>query len=126
MAKKSESKKTKPKSAGLMTEVAVENLAFTLGRKADIDEVLRQAGLTRQRLSVLMVDDEIAQAMETRLDAVLNAPWRFVEDHGANGFFKGYSLAGMLRSSQVHGKLALTVIRLWRLTMHLPVIVNLL
>ena len=60
MAKKSESKKTKPKSAGLMTEVAVENLAFTLGRKADIDEVLRQAGLTRQRLSVLMVDDEIA------------------------------------------------------------------
>jgi hypothetical protein len=50
-----------------MTEVAVENLAFTLGRKADIDEVLRQAGLTRQRLSVLMVDDEIAQAMETRL-----------------------------------------------------------
>jgi hypothetical protein len=48
-----------------MTEVAVENLAFTLGRKADIDEVLRQAGLTRQRLSVLMVDDEIAQAMET-------------------------------------------------------------
>lgn len=87
MAKKSESKKTKPKSAGLMTEVAVENLAFTLGRKADIDEVLRQAGLTRQRLSVLMVDDEIAQAMETRLDAVLNAPWRFVEDHGEQTVF---------------------------------------
>jgi 2-hydroxychromene-2-carboxylate isomerase len=70
-----------------MTEVAVENLAFTLGRKADIDEVLRQAGLTRQRLSVLMVDDEIAQAMETRLDAVLNAPWRFVEDHGEQTVF---------------------------------------
>jgi len=29
-----------------------------------------------------MTDDEISQAMETRLDAVLNAPWRFVEDHG--------------------------------------------
>ena len=87
MAKKLESKKTKPKSAGLLTEVAVENLALTLGRKADIDEVLRQAGLTRQRLSVLMADDEIAQAMETRLDAVLNAPWRFVEDHGEQTSF---------------------------------------
>jgi phage gp29-like protein len=34
-----------------------------------------------------MVDDEIAQAMETRLDAVLNAPWRFVEDHGEQTVF---------------------------------------
>lgn len=87
MAKKSESKKSRPKSAGLMTEVAVENLAFTLGRRADLDEVLRKAGLSRQRLSVLMADDEIGQAMETRLDAVLNAPWRFVEDHGEQTVF---------------------------------------
>ncbi|EXF55844.1 hypothetical protein J502_3044 [Acinetobacter sp. 1294596] len=83
MAKsKNKQKETKPKSAGLMTSVAVENLAFAMGRAADVDEVLRQAGLSRQRLSVLMTDDEISQAMETRLDAVLNAPWRFVEDHG--------------------------------------------
>ncbi|MEG2268703.1 MAG: DUF935 family protein, partial [Acinetobacter sp.] len=33
------------------------------------------------RLSVLMADDEISQAMETRLDSVINAPWRFKEDH---------------------------------------------
>lgn len=65
-----------------MTSVAVENLAFAMGRAADVDEVLRKAGLSRQRLLVLMTDDEISQAMETRLDAVLNAPWRFVEDHG--------------------------------------------
>ena len=83
MAKsKNKQKETKPKSAGLMTSVAVENLAFAMGRAADVDEVLRKAGLSRQRLLVLMTDDEISQAMETRLDAVLNAPWRFVEDHG--------------------------------------------
>src|SRR5690606_40353481 len=27
-------------------------------------------------------DLEISQAMETRLDSVINAPWRFKEDHG--------------------------------------------
>ncbi|MCK4086127.1 DUF935 family protein [Acinetobacter radioresistens] len=88
MAKsKNKQKETKPKSAGLMTSVAVENLAFAMGRAADVDEVLRQAGLSRQRLSVLITDDEISQAMETRLDAVLNAPWRFVEDHGEQTIF---------------------------------------
>lgn len=70
-----------------MTSVAVENLAFAMGRAADVDEVLRKAGLSRQRLLVLMTDDEISQAMETRLDAVLNAPWRFVEDHGEQTIF---------------------------------------
>ncbi len=86
-AKEAKAKKAKPKSAGLMTSVAVENLTFAMGRAADVDEVLRQAGLSRQRLSVLMTDDEISQAMETRLDAVLNAPWRFVEDHGEQTIF---------------------------------------
>ena len=83
MAKsKNKQKETKPKAAGLLTEVAVEKLAFSMGRAADVDEVLRKAGVTRQRLSVLMADDEISQAMETRLDSVINAPWRLKEDHG--------------------------------------------
>lgn len=86
-AKEAKAKKAKPKSAGLMTEVAVEALSFAMGRAADIDEVLKQAGVSRQRLSVLMADDEIGQAMETRLDAVLNAPWRFVEDQGEQTVF---------------------------------------
>ena len=87
MAKSKKQKKTKPKSAGLMTEIAVEKLAFSMGRAADIDEVLKSAGLSRQKLSVLLVDDEISQAMETRLDSVLNAPWRFIEDHGEQTLF---------------------------------------
>jgi len=86
-AKGAKAKKAKPKSAGLMTEVAVEALSFAMGRAADIDEVLKQAGVSRQRLSVLMADDEIGQAIETRLDAVLNAPWRFVEDQGEQTVF---------------------------------------
>ena len=86
-AKEAKAKKAKPKSAGLMTEVAVETLSFAMGRAADIDEVLKQAGVSRQRLSVLMADDEISQAMETRLDAVLNAPWRFVENQGEQTVF---------------------------------------
>ena len=86
-AKEAKAKKAKPKSAGLMTEVAVEALSFAMGRAADIDEVLKQAGVSRQRLSVLMADDEISQAMETRLDAVLNAPWRFVENQGEQTVF---------------------------------------
>lgn len=53
MAKvKAKAEKAKPKTAGLMTEVAVETLAFSMGRAADIDEVLKQAGVSRQRLEM--------------------------------------------------------------------------
>ena len=94
MAKsKNKQKETKPKSAGLLTEVAVEKLAFSMGRAADIDEVLRKAGVSRQRLSVLLADDEISQAMETRLDSVINAPWRLKEDHGEQTEFLKQQIA---------------------------------
>lgn len=37
---------------------------------------MRKAGITRHRLSVLLDDDEIAQAVETRIDALLATPFR--------------------------------------------------
>jgi hypothetical protein len=42
----------------------------------DLDEVLRQAGVGREKLRTLMYDDEIAQAAGTRLDALLTTPFR--------------------------------------------------
>lgn len=58
-------------TVGLYNEVAVNELVELMVKVPDIDEVLKQAGVPRQRLNVLMYDDEIAQAVETRLDALL-------------------------------------------------------
>jgi phage gp29-like protein len=42
----------------------------------DPDLMLQKAGIARQHLRLLELDDEVAQCVETRKDAVLNMPWR--------------------------------------------------
>ena len=61
---------------GLFDEQAIDVLVKFISRIPDPDEVLKQAGVPRHKLSVLLYDDEIAQAFETRLDALLSVPMR--------------------------------------------------
>ncbi len=62
--------------AGLYKEEATSQLIEMLTRLPDLDEVLRQAGIRRDKLRVLMYDDEISQACETRCDALVATPVR--------------------------------------------------
>jgi Protein of unknown function (DUF935) len=60
----------------LFNEQAIDNIVAIGSRMPDVDAVLRKAGLTRRHLDVLMYDDEIYQAIETRRDALLSTPLR--------------------------------------------------
>lgn len=81
MAKKDKSKKSNnPQSAVtggyLYTQQAEQAFIKFLTRMPDIDEVLRKAGVPRNRLSVLMYDDEIYQCIEKRQDKLESSPFR--------------------------------------------------
>lgn len=81
MAKKEKTKKTNnPQSATaggyLYTQQAEQAFIKFLTRMPDIDEVLRKAGVSRNRLSILMYDDEIYQCVEKRQDKLESAPFR--------------------------------------------------
>ena len=80
MAKSKSKNKASQKAlsnGALFTHEATSQIAYNLGRQPDVDEVLRKAGVARNRLEILLNDDEIAQAMETRCDALLGMPYRF-------------------------------------------------
>lgn len=67
---------------GLYDEQATSQLVYMLTKMPDFDEVLRAAGIRRDKLRTLLYDDEIAQACETRLDALLATPIRFEPNEG--------------------------------------------
>jgi Mu-like prophage protein gp29 len=69
-------------TSGLYNEEAVDLLVRMLTRLPDLDVTLRQAGIKREKLSVLLSDDEISQACETRLDALLATPFRLEPSEG--------------------------------------------
>jgi len=60
----------------LYDDEAVYEFVSWLTRFPDPDEVLRKAGLTRASLRTLEHDDEIAQCLDTRREALLATPWR--------------------------------------------------
>ena len=78
MAKSKEGKASKKALSygNLYTQEAVTQFLTNFGKQPDIDEVLRKAGIARHKLRVLLDDDEIAQAVETRVDALLATPLR--------------------------------------------------
>ncbi len=78
MAKSKKDKvKNKALSVGsLDSHLAVSSFFNNVMKAPDIDETLRKAGIQRHRLSILLDDDEVGQAAETRLDALLGAPYR--------------------------------------------------
>lgn len=78
MAKSNKGKASKKalSSGSLYSQEAVTRFLVNFGRQPDTDEVLRKAGIQRHKLRIMMDDDEIAQTTETRLDALLAAPFR--------------------------------------------------
>lgn len=86
---------------GLFDEVAVNDLVKMLTRMPDPDEVLRQAGIRRTHLRTLTFDDEIAQACETRLDALLGVPIRFEPNDGAEAIALTEIMAPLLADATI-------------------------
>ncbi len=79
MAKKQKSKsRDNPQHAVggyLYSQQAEKAFLNFLTRMPDIDEVLRKAGVSRHRLTVLMYDDEIYQCVEKRQDKLESTPF---------------------------------------------------
>ncbi len=69
-------------AASLYGEYAIDHLVKMLTRMPELDDVLKQAGIQRHKLGTLMADDEIYQAIETRLDALLATPFRVEPSDG--------------------------------------------
>ena len=86
MAKKEKSKKanTPQQEVGgyLYSQQAETAFMNFLTRMPDLDEVLRKAGVSRHRLSVLMYDDEIYQCVEKRQDKLESSPFRLEPAEG--------------------------------------------
>lgn len=82
--------------ARLFEEEAMDSLVQLLTRLPDPDEVLRKAGVPRHRLSALLFDDEISQACETRLDALLTVPAHVYRAEGEKAADKSVELLTLL------------------------------
>lgn len=111
--KKGKASKKALSGGNLYSQEAVSNFFNHLSRFPETDEVLRKAGIARHRLKVLLDDDEISQAVETRIDALLGTPFRIepsdtpaaeylkaelekwyceIASSALNGLFFGYSV----------------------------------
>ena len=84
---------------GLYEEEATTQLVRLLTKFPDLDEVLKQAGIRRDKLRVLLYDDEIAQACETRLDALLAVPMRLEPSEDQSGALLRDILKPVLRDA---------------------------
>lgn len=62
-------------NGSLYSQQAVSQF-YKLSKQLDLDETLRKAGIKHHRLAILLDDDEISQAVETRIDALLGTPFR--------------------------------------------------
>lgn len=60
----------------LDSEVAISRLLTFLGSIPDPDELLKKAGIKRHQLQTLELDDEVAQCVDTRVEAVISTPFR--------------------------------------------------
>src|SRR5574343_1085591 len=66
----------KPRKSFLQSEVATYKIMSFLTTIPDPDELLSRAGVPRYQLKQLEFDDEIAQCIDTRREAVVATPWR--------------------------------------------------
>jgi phage gp29-like protein len=66
----------KPKKGFLQSEVAINKMLNFVTTIPDPDELLSKAGIKRYQLRQLELDDEVAQAIDTRREAVVATPWR--------------------------------------------------
>lgn len=76
MAEATEILRRKPRPGFLQSEIAVSRILTYLTSISDPDLLLSKAGISRYQLRQLELDDEVAQAKDTRVEAVVAAPWR--------------------------------------------------
>jgi hypothetical protein len=77
----------KPSRKLLGSEVAISRMMSFLTTVPDPDEMLAKAGIKRHQLRQLELDDEIAQAVDTRREAVVATPWRLEPNQSRVGKF---------------------------------------
>lgn len=77
----------KPKRAFLQSEVAISRMMTFLTTVTDPDEMLQKAGIKRYQLRQLELDDEVAQCVDTRREAVVATPWRIEPNQTRVGKF---------------------------------------
>jgi hypothetical protein len=70
------------KDASLYTEEAINTFTAFLTRFPDPDDMLLKAGMSRANLRVLEYDDEVAQCVDTRREALIATPWRLEPQQG--------------------------------------------
>lgn len=75
-SKKEDKASKKALSNGSLYSQEAVSQFYKLSKQLDLDETLRKAGIKRHRLAILLDDDEIGQAVETRIDALLATPFR--------------------------------------------------
>lgn len=66
----------KPQPKLLQSEVAISRILSYLTTIPDPDLLLSKAGISRYQLRQLELDDEVAQCIDTRREAVVATPWR--------------------------------------------------
>jgi hypothetical protein len=76
MADITETLSRKPQRRFLQSEVAISRILTYLTSIPDPDLLLQKAGISRYQLRQLELDDEVCQAKDTRVEAVVSAPWR--------------------------------------------------
>lgn len=89
--------KAKAMSAALSQEQAFNSFVQWLSRHPESDDVLKAAGVKRHQLFSLLADDEISQAVETRLDALLSVPYRLSPSEGPAAEFLLRQMSKFLR-----------------------------
>ena len=75
-SKKEDKASKKALSNGSLYSQEAVSQFYKFSKQIDLDETLRKAGIKRHRLAILLDDDEISQAVETRIDALLATPFR--------------------------------------------------
>ena len=75
-SKKEDKASKKALSNGSLYSQEAVSQFYKFSKQIDLDETLRKAGIQRHRLAILLDDDEIGQAVETRIDALLATPFR--------------------------------------------------
>lgn len=76
--------KASPLTGALGSDQATDWWLNKITHMPDPDQVLKRAGVMRQHLRVLTSDDEVTQAMDTRIDALIGTGYRFETPAGTD------------------------------------------
>ena len=86
----------KPQRRFLQSEVAVSKILSYLTTIPDPDLLLSKAGIQRYQLRQLELGDEVAQAKDTRVEAVVSAPYSS-RDKEIRNTYNGHNASKLAR-----------------------------